>query len=374
MKLNSALIASLSLFLSGTSAKNIFDADRPSKNPGSPGNPGNLGNPGNGTDGTNGNNGNPGFYNGHRKWQLGKQTSRYASAADCDFDLDIQIFDGMGRTKFKPDKKACKKGKSFVGSVNNGKTHITLVPSKGVEGAFTASVTDVDTGAVYSIRPDANGDMIVVKRMQEDYDEVEEDAIDPMDEEGITLYSQEDPSGGSLRGSSEGNNKNRALQTKTTIDVLVLWTADAECGHSDLGSSCSRTAQTEANIRGLIDLAVQETNAAYDLSGVKIELRLAHAAYTDHTSSSVTSALHALTNNGDGDMDEAHSLRTQYGADVVQLITGETFSGIGVGWKGPRKDRMFSVSRYSYAIGYYTFGHEIGHNMVGLFSWYDYLA
>ena len=33
---------------------------------------------------------------------------------------------------------------------------------------------------------------------------------------------------------------------------------------------------------------------------------------------------------------------------------------------GPKKHLMFSVVNWSCATGYYTFGHEIGHNMV---SW-----
>ena len=368
MKLNSALIltATLPLFLHKTSAKNIFDADKPSK----------VGNRPN-KNGNKGNSGNPGSNNGRRIGKLGKQTSSRASAADCDLDLDIQIFDDLDTTKFKPDEKACRKGKSFVGSDNNGKKHITLVPSKGVEGAFTASVTDVDTGAVYSIGPDANGKMVVVERLQEDYDD-EEDPLDLMDDDdralSEALFAQEDASGGALRGSSDGNNKNRALQAKTTIDVMVLWTPSAECKQSGLPSLCSRTAQTEANIRGLIDLAVEETNTAYDLSGVNAELRLVHAAYTDYTESTNASPLTALRVNGDSKMDEAHSLRTQYGADVVALIVGDNYPYCGQAYVGPRKESMFSVTKYSCATGYYSFGHEIGHNMVGLFSFCDCLV
>jgi hypothetical protein len=52
----------------------------------------------------------------------------------------------------------------------------------------------------------------------------------------------------------------------TNIDVLVVWTKDAECVNSRLSRGCNLAATTESNMRGLIDLAVEETNTAYALS------------------------------------------------------------------------------------------------------------
>ncbi len=62
-------------------------------------------------------------------------------------------------------------------------------------------------------------------------------------------------------------------------------------------------------------------------------------------------------------MDEVHSLRNQYGADVcVLIISNTTDNTLGRAWLNASVSSAFSVVRYDYATGYYTFAHEIGHN------------
>ena len=60
---------------------------------------------------------------------------------------------------------------------------------------------------------------------------------------------------------------------------------------------------------------------------------------------------------------EAHTLRSTYGADVVALIIDDA-QYCGIAYLGPGIDLMFSVTAWNCATGYYTFGHEIGHNFV----------
>lgn len=86
-----------------------------------------------------------------------------ASDADCEKSFDVQLFAESPSLTFMPDESACQSGKLFVGSSASGKMHITLVPGRDRSGLFTASVTDDETGGVYSIVPDANSDMIVEK-------------------------------------------------------------------------------------------------------------------------------------------------------------------------------------------------------------------
>ena len=109
----------------------------------------------------------------------------------------------------------------------------------------------------------------------------------------------------------------RNLQANTVIDVLVPWTARAECKNSGLSNGCTRTSTTQSNMRAKINLAIQETNAAYDMSGVNLELRLAHAYYVGYTEASTDAfgtALDHLKGTTDGFMDNVHAKRTQYGA------------------------------------------------------------
>jgi len=153
----------------------------------------------------------------------------------------------------------------------------------------------------------------------------------------------------------------------TIIDVMVLWTAHAECQNSMLPRGCTRNPTTKSNILGLINLAIEETNTAYSLSGILVELNLVHAYYTDYTESSsggaFSDALYYLRKREDGIMDDAHGKRQEYGADVVGLIIDDD-AYCGIAYGGPRLDYMFSVTSWSCATGYYSFGHEIGHNLV----------
>jgi len=61
-------------------------------------------------------------------------------------------------------------------------------------------------------------------------------------------------------------------------------------------------------------------------------------------------------------VDDAHSKRDTYAADVVAMLI-DAPGTCGRAWIGPRKDRMFSVTSHNCATGNYSFGHEIAHNM-----------
>jgi hypothetical protein len=114
------------------------------------------------------------------------------------------------------------------------------------------------------------------------------------------------------------------------IDIMVVWTKAAECFHSGATSisKCVLTETTENMMRGLIDLAIFETNTAYNLSGMFAQLRLVHA-YRDpdyvEIGNMETYVTH-LTDRNDGYLESVHAKRTLYGADVVQMIAGTGMS------------------------------------------------
>jgi hypothetical protein len=115
------------------------------------------------------------------------------------------------------------------------------------------------------------------------------------------------------------------------VDVLVVWTKKAECNNAGLPLGCTLTEATENKMRGLIDLAVAETNTAFELSGMFASLRLVHA-YRDSDyieSNDIKASLKDVTGTGDGFLDGVHVKRALYGADVVQLIVG-TFYVVNV--------------------------------------------
>ena len=105
--------------------------------------------------------------------------------------------------------------------------------------------------------------------------------------------------------------------------MLALWTLNAECRRSGLARDCTRTSQTTLNMVDMLDLAIAETNDAYELSGVNAELVLVHSElieYTEASSNAFSEALDHLASPTDGIIDDVHNLRSQYGADLVAMI------------------------------------------------------
>ena len=147
------------------------------------------------------------------------------------------------------------------------------------------------------------------------------------------------------------------------IDVMVVYTAAA--------------AASVANIQNEIELAVAETNQSYENSGVTQRINLVHTAQVDYPPDPATldfsTALRNLTfslgstYDPTGYMDEVHILRDQYKADLVVLLV-ENISYCGIAWRMDEigsyfEEGGFSVVSTDCATGYYSFGHEMGHNM-----------
>ncbi len=122
-------------------------------------------------------------------------------------------------------------------------------------------------------------------------------------------------------------------------------------------------------MRALIDLAVAETNTAFDLSSINgyFNLVYAYGDYDHDDSGDVELSLQQLTSTSDGTLDGVHALREEYGADAVSMImnVGNFFCGRAFyGYPQPSANVMFSAIAWGCATGYYSFGHELGHNFV----------
>lgn len=174
-----------------------------------------------------------------------------------------------------------------------------------------------------------------------------------------------------LNNLQEMNNLQAATDssTKTIIDILVVATK---------GAKDDAEYYKYGPIEDLVNLAVAETNQAFDNSGINVEINLAKlhiddSGYTNDLDDSLSSTLYHLTytqghsKDIDGQLDYIHQMRKDVGADMVQLIT--TGQGCGVAWASGNNinaNRMFSVSKYTCAVGYNTFAHELGHNIGAL--------
>jgi hypothetical protein len=145
----------------------------------------------------------------------------------------------------------------------------------------------------------------------------------------------------------------------TEIDVMVLYTARAVTAVGGVAAMNAR-----------VDLAVQETNQSYVNSNVNQRINLVYAGqvtYDEGANPDFGTTLDRLTGKVDGSMDNVHALRDAYSADLVSLmIEGTQYCGIA--WLMSSvsvsfESDGFSVVAQSCATGYYSFAHELGHNM-----------
>jgi hypothetical protein len=144
----------------------------------------------------------------------------------------------------------------------------------------------------------------------------------------------------------------------TQIDVMVVYTAAAR------DAAGSTTA-----IESQIDLAVVETNQGYANSGVTQRIRLVHKEEINYSESSFdwNTALNRLQNTTDGYMDNVHALRDTYHADVVvMIVSANNYCGLGYLMQTVSPSfaaYAFCLVSQDCATGYYSFAHEMGHNM-----------
>jgi len=151
------------------------------------------------------------------------------------------------------------------------------------------------------------------------------------------------------------------------IDVMVVYTAEARAA-----------AGGTTAMQNLINLGITETNQSYLNSGIAQQVSLAHTEEVSYTETGdIGLDLTRLQNTSDGYMDNIHTLRDTHMADLVSLFVenGGVYCGIAyfMTTVSPGFDDYgFSVVDKDCATGYYSFGHEMGHNMGAGHDWYVY--
>jgi hypothetical protein len=145
----------------------------------------------------------------------------------------------------------------------------------------------------------------------------------------------------------------------TVIDVMVVYTPKARANAGGVDG-----------INAKIANAIARTNQAYLNSQIDMQLNLVYTAEVNYTETgNMSDALYALQGTSDGKMDEVHSWRNQYGADLVALISADSnYCGIGFVMQSVSTSfapYAFAVShddsRYN-CLGNTTLAHEFGHN------------
>ena len=146
------------------------------------------------------------------------------------------------------------------------------------------------------------------------------------------------------------------------IDLLVAYTEDARL---------SQNLSTESQVEAYLQNAISESNLCFVNSNVNAAIRLVHLVEIDYSETQDPSLdLNRSTNPSDGYLDQLHTLRDQYGADLVSVLISQgdgTLGGIAntmsypsldFGEKGFNVVVMDQIGAPSYSLL-----HEIGHNM-----------
>ncbi len=138
-----------------------------------------------------------------------------------------------------------------------------------------------------------------------------------------------------------------------TVDLIVFYTTRAR---QQAGGVNAIRAQCKAGEAW--------TNQAYVNSQIPLTMRLVGAFETayDEAGRSTITMLNHITNGSDGFIDEAHTFRNNYRADLVALWF---HNGGGIAWCCADAGGGFSVSGWSGAGAGWLHAHETGHNLGG---------
>jgi len=140
----------------------------------------------------------------------------------------------------------------------------------------------------------------------------------------------------------------------SVVKLLVVYTTSARVA-----------AGGASNIEATINSMIAYANQAYQNSNIDLELQLVHTEElsTDETGYTFDDILNHITDS-DGVWDNAHTLRSAYGADLVSVIVGN-FDYCGLAWVMTTNSTSFAPLGFS-AVNYTcisSLAHEIGHNM-----------
>lgn len=152
----------------------------------------------------------------------------------------------------------------------------------------------------------------------------------------------------------------------TTIDVMVVYTTAARTAWGGVSQSNS-----------FVATAITNFNNALQNSGVSnVTINLVYSGEVIYTESgSLSTDLPRFRNNNDGFMDDVHTLRATYGADICALVTSSPTNTCGLGYVNTvpgnyTTNAAFSATVFSCVVSNYSMAHEMGHNMGLRHDWY----
>ena len=266
-----------------------------------------------------------------------------AIAKDALFTEDTLFRIELNNNEYSISKKYLKirdvNSFSFYATNNNNTLLLSFL------GEDTQGVLTLDND-VYSIETHSNKYYLVKLNhgvMHENCDNLEYSGNQMLDDD----YFQEDETP-NPENMEIGQSENRYHDGSGDIKVLVLYTPAAE--------------NSVSNIYNTALLAEEESNLSFANSGVNCNIELVYIGKTNYYEISSSTDKTRFKETNDGYLDEVHTLRDKYAADVCVLLVNYNNGICGEAYTiKAQSDEAFCVVNVQCATGYYSFIHEIGH-------------
>lgn len=292
-----------------------------------------------------------------------------AQQSDSGFIYPVETPDAAAKTRALLDRSPAYMSVEFVG-VDRERLHDSLLVIRFAGKHITVdrvhwTITEESTGSYYyfGARNNQTGDMINVGFYQDDITgtltignevyvirtlEGNEYAMVRLDHSKLIDCPEE------VQETSE---------PPAGWQSVVPYTPDANCRVRVLVLYTPAAAASVSNIKNEILTAIAETNQSFYNSVVTYRVELAYIGPTSYTEVDIDTDLDRFRINGDGYMDEVHTLRQTYGGDVCVLVNNDAeFCGVAATIGYASLSNTFCVVRAANCMtGYYSFGHEIGH-------------
>lgn len=133
------------------------------------------------------------------------------------------------------------------------------------------------------------------------------------------------------------------------VDVLVAYTTNAKNAAYD--------------IEAIVTSAAGLANDSFSNSLISASINLVHMLEVTYAEAdSLEEDINRLMLSNDNHIDNIHTYRDFFGADVVVLIVDSDDNLCGLGYQGPSQSAFaMAVVQYDCAVSGFTFAHEIGH-------------
>jgi hypothetical protein len=266
--------------------------------------------------------------------------------------ISLNLFPDV-RHDFIPEKSEKSRDGKFTilsGSIAGGKPLMNNATFVFGDGVVTGNIRPGWGSVIYQVRTSPSGTPYVqevdTSKFPAELEPIPAPPPAPPDAGGTTVPNT----------STQGLNASAPVPDDgTTINVMVVYTPGA-----------ATAAGGTTAMQALINLGISETNQGYINSGVTQRITLAHSAEVVYTETDFGAALADVTGTTDGKMDNVHTLRNTYAADMVSLWINNS-SSCGLAYLMTTASSSFAPSAFSVvhhgcATGYYSFAHEMGHN------------